>query len=569
MNLRITLLSLLLIISIQDSYAVTVTWNGGFGFWGQANRWSTGTVPTAVDDVIITDGFVLIPNGLNAFAKTITITDTGTCRTNSNGILTMGNQVDQTIIENHGRFFHFGKINMSDVTATSNWGSRGIENHNLFRTFSGSEINMINVGRKSIYNTSTGNFINNGHIIITDQTYLSQTVGFSNAGTFLNDQVGYISVDAGTYGVTNSHILNNKGKIEVDNTSGATFLNEGKTKNFLIGTINVWDRGMYNSDEFENRGLINILQDSDPFSSFEGLYNSGFYENHGRLTIDTDAERAINNDFDYNGNIPEFENHNELYLRNSSEQSLLNVGYFLNSTFGYVHADHKIEGGKLKNKGIFISTSTTNHDFELTNTGAFNDRYGKLNPSSTDNQQLIVQPIKGPLQNGVPYNDILNLVSDSNISFGDWIIDESNPLIAGSYNPNTFTPNGLGAGDDLIFLEVTIAGSGLTKNLGLVVSNPNPIVKYSATTTREEQNPIVLSVYPNPCINQLNLKYAGLENGSVEIYSQNGHLVFQEKNIGFDCSAILLPESMASGSYILRLCDKDRVIASNRIQVVR
>lgn len=569
MNTRITLLRLLLIIAFHNSYAVTVTWNGGSGFWGQANRWSTGTVPTSLDDVIITDGFVVIPNGLNAFAKTLTITNTGTCRTNSNGIINMGNQMDLTIIENHGMFFHFGEINMSNLTSTSDWGVKGIENFNLFRTFSGSEINMINVGRKSILNTDTGNFINNGHIIITDQTPVAYTIGVTNYGTFLNGQVGYIRVDAGTYGVYNSQVLDNKGKIEVNNTDGASFVNEGKTTNFLTGTINVWDHSIHNSDDFENHGLINILQDSDPFSSFEGLYNSGLFENHGRLTIDTDADSGINNTFDYYGNVPEFENHNELYLRNSAEQSILNVATFLNTTSGYVHSDNKIAGGNLTNKGIFISTSTSKHDFVLTNSGAFNDRYGKLNPSTTDNQQLIVQPIKGPLQNGVPYNDILNLLSDSNISFGDWIIDESNPLIAGSYYPNSFTPNGTGSGDDLVFLEVTIASSGLTKNLGLVVINPNPIIKYNAATTREEQNRIELSVYPNPCNNKLNLKYNGLASGLIAIYSQNGNLMFQDKKVDFDGSVISMPESMTSGNYVLRLLDNNGIITTKKIQVVR
>src|SRR5512146_2201808 len=37
----------------QAVMAATVTWNGGSGLWSAATQWSSGTVPTAADDVVI------------------------------------------------------------------------------------------------------------------------------------------------------------------------------------------------------------------------------------------------------------------------------------------------------------------------------------------------------------------------------------------------------------------------------------------------------------------------------------------------------------------------------------
>lgn len=50
----------LLLISLTPavSFAATVQWGGGSGDWGDATKWSSGTVPGKNDDVVIAD-----PNG--------------------------------------------------------------------------------------------------------------------------------------------------------------------------------------------------------------------------------------------------------------------------------------------------------------------------------------------------------------------------------------------------------------------------------------------------------------------------------------------------------------------------
>ena len=37
----------------------TITWNGGAGSWNTASKWSTGTVPTAADDVVVSSGSIM------------------------------------------------------------------------------------------------------------------------------------------------------------------------------------------------------------------------------------------------------------------------------------------------------------------------------------------------------------------------------------------------------------------------------------------------------------------------------------------------------------------------------
>ena len=79
-----TLLTILFSSLISySSYAATVTWNGGFGFWGQANRWSTGTVPGPNDYVVIQNGFVIMGQNFNATVKGVEIANNAAFRSSN------------------------------------------------------------------------------------------------------------------------------------------------------------------------------------------------------------------------------------------------------------------------------------------------------------------------------------------------------------------------------------------------------------------------------------------------------------------------------------------------------
>jgi hypothetical protein len=65
-------------LSFQPVYADQVYWVGTTGNWDDASKWSSGSVPTAADDVFITSTppiTVAVPDGVNADFSTLTISD--------------------------------------------------------------------------------------------------------------------------------------------------------------------------------------------------------------------------------------------------------------------------------------------------------------------------------------------------------------------------------------------------------------------------------------------------------------------------------------------------------------
>jgi len=77
---------LLALLASSAPRAAAITWTGGNGRWNTAGNWSTGTVPTANDDVTITGAVtVQVRNpGNNAVARTLTL-GSGTSITSMNG----------------------------------------------------------------------------------------------------------------------------------------------------------------------------------------------------------------------------------------------------------------------------------------------------------------------------------------------------------------------------------------------------------------------------------------------------------------------------------------------------
>jgi len=100
-TLKITLLFLIMTAS-QDMDAATVSWNGGFGFWNQASRWSTGVVPAAGDDVIINNGFVIIPQNFTAHSRSVSVASNSAFRIEFNATLNiMDGLIDQQAFINN------------------------------------------------------------------------------------------------------------------------------------------------------------------------------------------------------------------------------------------------------------------------------------------------------------------------------------------------------------------------------------------------------------------------------------------------------------------------------------
>jgi hypothetical protein len=68
--LLLWLLSFFLFSQLFDfNYASTLTWNGGSGYWNDPLKWSSSSVPSPIDDVIVyitNTEIIIIPSTVSA-----------------------------------------------------------------------------------------------------------------------------------------------------------------------------------------------------------------------------------------------------------------------------------------------------------------------------------------------------------------------------------------------------------------------------------------------------------------------------------------------------------------------
>lgn len=128
-------------LTCQVLQAATVTWNGGFGLWGQANRWDTGSVPGPNDYVIIQNGFVIISQNFNASAKGIEVASNSVFMIEANASMTLADgDIDQAALINEGVTFNFGEISIDNFEGIGINTSVGLVNNNFFRNFPAGDI---------------------------------------------------------------------------------------------------------------------------------------------------------------------------------------------------------------------------------------------------------------------------------------------------------------------------------------------------------------------------------------------------------------------------------------------
>ena len=72
-----------------------------------------------------------------------------------------------------------------------------------------------------------------------------------------------------------------------------------------------------------------------------------------------------------------------------------------------------------------------------------------------------------------------------------------------------------------------------------------------------------LSIYPNPAKDRLSI-FSGFQFNTVEIFSMNGMLVFQDKNEASQSSMLNL--NLDSGMYVLRVCS-EKYAASSKLMI--
>lgn len=167
-------------VSLFRVYATasdTVTWKGGTGVWENPTNWSSGSVPTEMDDVLINYGAVTISSAQSVGSITIAFASTLNCEscildTPTGDIINSG-----TIVNNRG-----------NIT---------VETGDLNNTMSG----VIDNGPVGVLSISTGDVNNSGVIMNGSGSTMSVDVGsVTNTGTIDNCSGGKISISGYTSG---------------------------------------------------------------------------------------------------------------------------------------------------------------------------------------------------------------------------------------------------------------------------------------------------------------------------------------------------------------------------------
>jgi hypothetical protein len=339
---RYLLLLLTLLLGSLPALAQT-TWTGATSTdWATASNWSTQTVPTASDDVVIPSGPTNQPtlSSAGAVAKTVEVQSGTTLTIASTGTLTINGKKNITGDPDLTTgFLSNGTVNNSGQLAlgtTASVGTYGIYNLSTFNNKPGGTIAIDRSGAYGL-NHQSGTFTNEGMLTIGAKAKVGNT-GIGNVSTFNNKPGGRIAIDnsslyglanlsggtlsgtftnegtltlgatasVGSHGIYNESTFHNKpgGRIATDNSSsrglwhtGGTFTNEGT---LTIGAkASVGDYGIYNASTFNNKpgGKITI-DNSNQFGLY--LYNySGAFTNEGTLTIG--AKASVGSYGIYNG----------------------------------------------------------------------------------------------------------------------------------------------------------------------------------------------------------------------------------------------------------------------------
>ena len=501
--------------------AVTVTWNGGFGFWGQANRWSTGTVPGPDDYVIIQNGFVIMGQNFNATVRGVEVSSNSAFRIEINASLNLVNgDIDQSALTNNGILFNFGDISLNGFEGIDPNTAVGIVNNNHFRNFPAGSILIRNTNNRTIINNIDKTFINEG-VIDIDVAYDIWAGCIYNLGVFQNKPGGIIQLVGSYLGIANPSLatrFENEGKIIIMDCT-TSIRSSDFFHNKVSGSLQITDGQFINADQLINEGVIHI---SDILGSNNpALSNLVYFENFGTIVINNTEDIGIYND-NINGSAPVIDNYGNIRINSNSNKSIFNEGYLFNFNTGWIECDSYLKGGDYINSGVIKNTHQgINHTIDLENSGIFNDKFGKLPSAGVSNSGLIVHPIQGPLIGGSYVYNAFDLANGNNFTLpGNWLTEIFPGNNAGIYDSsnNSFYPYRVAENDDELHANISINSSGLGGYFDIVVLDATNRV---ATKVPDKTVAIVgeeVKVYPNPTQGRLTIELNDMPEASHEIF---------------------------------------------------
>lgn len=584
---------------VSASNASTITWLGGNAAWDDPTQWDTGSVPASGDDVIIPSGYVKIFSGDNEKAISVEVQSSARLYIYNGGELEISGAVNNDALHNMGRVYIVGSLAINSITQTNTATSaHAIKNENRIYTYSSCYIKIKYIDDVAISNEAYSYFRHRGSmwiyqsaqaaIINADRFFNSGSIDINDCGDptnfimvntddFRNYSTGEINLDSDIYGGISNEVttayFRNYGEINISNVNIA-INNHGSLTNYADAVI----EGEYNnSTTIYNRNTGNISNNGYIKCNYSasGIFNYGNLYNHKSFTVFYGPGNGAIRNFS-TGTI---NNYDYIYLNSSSWKDLQNDGEITNHYGGHFALNNSIDissSGVLYNYGFLISYEDNTHIITgiLANKGVVDDNYGNLQ-SLIDNDRVIVAPVSGQMQVGVPYPNVLDVHSLDDVNIVDWKVSQ-NGAVAGTYDETTneFTPNASAIGVSTIYIEIYDLVSGDGRNFTLELDSP--IVSLQNEKESESRNEISsaihVNIYPNPTQGsvQLTSKLFEESDAQLQIYNSLGQLVQEQKNSAHSkVQSLEFSSDLIGGIYFIKILQEGRELDIQKVQLNR
>ncbi|MDH3242974.1 MAG: hypothetical protein OEM26_00035 [Saprospiraceae bacterium] len=506
------LLTLFFLVTLWHiSSAQLNAWVGLDGDWNIGANWSQGTVPDAIDSVVIDSNTVTIPSGFQAVGKYILTKLGSSLVIADNGSLSIaGSTNDPAILI--GSFTNNGLLHIDGSNAGNNLGLRfgglsvnndsiilvnanGLTNGGTLENNGLIEIGLFSQMQVSAVQNSL-KLTNNGTIIVNG-TNATSSNGLLSLDTLIN--TGTICIEnidgSQAHGIRNEGYLHNSGWVSIREILGSTangiqnrdtIVNAGKITVENVFQFNNIDctqpgAGIFNEDSicikndptYESTGIDIFAPDNFLFNmeggsiviegingtATEGIHNGGDLTNHGKITLLNQSERL--------GiiNVETFTNHDTIaFINFSGMTGILNGDIFCNESSGKVlfkdFSGFAIDNSDtLINHGMICIDTFTSATLIQTSIGLFYNN-GLV---SIQNDQNVTTPFFNKT-NGHVHNDTAGVLSFRNLTMSQAL-----------NNSATMTNDGLveiiDGTSDQNKINMPNAASQLTNNGDIILTN--------------------------------------------------------------------------------------------------
>jgi hypothetical protein len=502
--MKISLFTIVFLLFSTQLLAVTATWVATSGNWDVPANWSTGVIPDAMTDVIITGlaNNVTIPSNFNAEAKSVLVQSNASLTISTDATLTInGSTLDALTIDQNGTVNNNGILTIGNMTSIgrnaivissssilNNNSSSSIHINNIAEVAFGMDLlaELNNAGAIHIGSTAPVNGA--GFAMDNESVVTNQSSGLIEVNNILSGDGFYMQlsdvINNGTIHVGNLHPILNRGfslelNSQFSNASSATTTIDNITSTvstegigiFMSSNSSCSNNGTLligNSFMVSNNG-IKMYFDSDFFNFNTGVIEINNISNFDGISLTDEFTNFINNGLVKVGN-------NGSVKRMGLITSSLSL--FNNSATGTLNIDQINGTASSQGVGIYVNSSVTNSGIinigtnsSLTQYGIFIASPGALtNQSGATIQINNISSYDGILLNG----STATATNNGTIHIGNLLAVRSDGI--SMFASSSFTNNGTGTiSINNITNTATSTGYGMYLGTGTTFTNKGTI----------------------------------------------------------------------------------------------